>query len=392
MTMHGKSPSLRYAGAVAIAASLLTSGCTAPPETATLGSESAKAWSSGRWTRIPGGGETLCSDGSPYAFFVRPGDPEKLVFYLQGGGACWNLQTCDPLGTPSYTINVDRANPEAYDGIFNFDRADNPLREHTFVFAPYCSADVHLGDAEQRYERSEAWIDRLLANNAALDRDTIEPTFTIQHRGFANVQAVLDWTTENVRAPSSILVTGSSAGAIPSPYYASKLAAHYPDASINQLGDGAGGYRRSNDTTNPNLAWNTVQRLASEPEFRDLSEAEFNYEALYLGAHRAQPRIRLHAYDTAEDDVQLRFLALGGGEVPSLLTTITANQNDIRSAVPGFRSFIAGGELHTVLARPEFYRYRVGPRTVRDWVEELAAGRAVADRRCSPCASAEELP
>ena len=34
------------------------------------------------WNRIAPGGETTCSDGSEYAFYARPGDPEMLLVYF----------------------------------------------------------------------------------------------------------------------------------------------------------------------------------------------------------------------------------------------------------------------------------------------------------------------
>ena len=34
---------------------------------------------------VPGG---VCADGSPYRFYVSPGDPRKVVVDFQGGGAC----------------------------------------------------------------------------------------------------------------------------------------------------------------------------------------------------------------------------------------------------------------------------------------------------------------
>jgi hypothetical protein len=42
-------------------------------------------------TLVLPGGETRCiyADSTPYAFQVIPGDSEKLLFYFQGGGACW---------------------------------------------------------------------------------------------------------------------------------------------------------------------------------------------------------------------------------------------------------------------------------------------------------------
>ena len=41
------------------------------------------------WNAIEPGGDTLCSDGTPYRFFVHPGNTTKLMVYFEGGGACW---------------------------------------------------------------------------------------------------------------------------------------------------------------------------------------------------------------------------------------------------------------------------------------------------------------
>ena len=41
------------------------------------------------------GGDTICSDGSPYRFFVHRGDPSKLLIEFEGGGACWSGATCE---------------------------------------------------------------------------------------------------------------------------------------------------------------------------------------------------------------------------------------------------------------------------------------------------------
>ena len=57
------------------------------------------------WNVIEPGGDTVCSDGTPYKFFVRPGAADKLMVYFQGGGACWTGGTCDPDLKPTYYIN-----------------------------------------------------------------------------------------------------------------------------------------------------------------------------------------------------------------------------------------------------------------------------------------------
>src|SRR5687768_15826477 len=46
------------------------------------------------WTEFLPGGETICSRGTPYAYYVRPGTVNRVVIDFIGGGACWNQLTC----------------------------------------------------------------------------------------------------------------------------------------------------------------------------------------------------------------------------------------------------------------------------------------------------------
>ena len=326
------------------------------------------------WNAISPGGETLCSDGSAYRFFVRPGNPQKLMVYLQGGGACWFRENCDPQMQPSYNIRIGDFKPRNT-GIFNFANADNPFLDYSIVMAPYCSGDVHLGNQDTTYPPVRAGQEDLV----------------VHHRGRINMQAVLDWTFANVPHPEQIFVTGSSAGAIPSPFYASLVADRYPGAKIAQLGDGAGGYRRINADTRPDEQWGTFSFLNSEPGFEQVDRESFNYEALYIAAARAQPQMVFAEYDAAEDAVQKRFLALAGNETPDLLASLTANHADIRAEVNNFRSFITGGDSHTVLLRPEFYGFAADGKSIRDWVADLAGYRPVNDRTCANCQADEYI-
>ena len=50
--------------------------------------------------------DCMCSDGSEFSIFERPGNPKKVMFYFEGGGACFNLATCDPNGDPTYSIGI----------------------------------------------------------------------------------------------------------------------------------------------------------------------------------------------------------------------------------------------------------------------------------------------
>jgi metallo-beta-lactamase class B len=64
---------------------------------------------------------------------------------------------------------------------------------------------------------------------------------------------------------------------------------------------------------------------------------------------------------------------------------LDANNQDIRREITNFSTYVAGGDSHTILGRPEFYSYTVGEHSVRDWVTELALGQPVADVSCIDC-------
>ena len=65
---------------------------------------------------------------------MREADPERVVFYLQGGGACFSGQGCSFTGEGnSYDVTADPSEPGDdpsvafldWSGIFDF---DNPLK------------------------------------------------------------------------------------------------------------------------------------------------------------------------------------------------------------------------------------------------------------------------
>src|SRR5688572_7686148 len=42
------------------------------------------------WNEFIPGGETICSRGTEYAYWVRPGTQNKVIIDFIGGGACWD--------------------------------------------------------------------------------------------------------------------------------------------------------------------------------------------------------------------------------------------------------------------------------------------------------------
>lgn len=325
------------------------------------------------WREIPVEEDAACSQGTPFRFMVHPGSATHLFIYFQGGGACWSGENCDVRGEPTYDpLFNDEDHPARLSGIFELGRPENPLRDFTGVFVPYCTGDVHLGDRRVTY--------RVASDNATAPSRELD----VRHYGYRNAQAVLEWIYANVPTPELIFVTGGSAGAIPSPFIAARVQDRYPAARVVQLGDGAGGYRVS-DLGWILSQWGVIGVVRGFPEFEAYDSASLNYEALYIASARARPRITFAQVNTAQDEVQLRFLRLLGVDRPDLPRLLEANYADIRRAVPGFRTFTAPGTRHTILGRPEFYTLEVQGVRLRDWVADLLAGKPVEDVGCAIC-------
>ena len=92
-------------------------------------------------TLVLPGGKTSCLYGepssTPYAFQVIPGaSNDKLLFYFQGGGACW-----DELSTNAGLCTTD-ASPNSPIGVFDHSNPKNAFKDYTIVHALYCSGDV----------------------------------------------------------------------------------------------------------------------------------------------------------------------------------------------------------------------------------------------------------
>ena len=142
-----------------------------------------------------------------YAFFLFLCNPSKLAIFFDGGGACWDANTCIGsalLGASVYSQTVDETveGLNMSRGLGDLDNPDNPIAGYTQVFIPYCSGDLHTGASDTVY---------------TLNTDFGPLNWTIKHRGADNVAAVLDWLTDYYadevgRAPRKVFLSGASAG------------------------------------------------------------------------------------------------------------------------------------------------------------------------------------
>ena len=295
---------------------------------------------------VPGG---VCADGSPYRFYVSPGDPRKVVVDFQGGGACWDQATCGP-ESRTYRKRVDVQELYLAQGIYNRMSVANPFFGWTHVFVPYCTGDLHVGRATVDYGG-----------------------FKVHHQGARNAQAALEYVFRNHTNPERVFVTGCSAGAYGAVLWADKILATYKNAQIAVCGDAGVGVVTEDF---PGFtAWNP--RL---PELPGLSSPP-KVSEIYRALAQAYPKAVLAQYTTLLDGTQIYFYALMKKEAaPSEATArewaVAAERAvGVPASEANYTYYLAPGSQHCILPRPELYTLKVGEVSFLDWLRALAEGR-----------------
>ncbi|MBI1258479.1 MAG: hypothetical protein GC204_13510 [Chloroflexi bacterium] len=301
------------------------------------------------WMEVTPGGGAVCARGTPYTFFVRAGDPKKLLIFFEGGGACWNDETCAP-NSGLFDEVVEGGEANAYNqGILATANPENPLAGYTTIFVTYCTGDYHLGTKEVTYSNG-----------------------TVEHKGSVDATAALNWTFANYKAPSDIVIAGCSAGAIGSIYYAPTVARHYRSARLTQFGDAGVG------VINPDWGgfdvWGVKNRRASPDQY---------IASLYTGASRSYPRDRFGEYTTYNDSTQTNYYVLTGA-VMAWPLAMEASLAGLQKR-SNFHSFVGAGSEHCVTTSDRFYSEAVDGLRFRDWFAALVAGAPVDNVKCSVC-------
>lgn len=329
----------------------------------------------GEWTQIMTGEDTVCLYDTPYSFFVRPApEPtEKLMIYFQGGGACWDGLTCGAIGQFASRYEVptaDKVGELANNvGMFDFDNPLNPVADYNTVFVPYCSGDVHGGDAVVTFD--------VPAEMLGVDFDEI----TVKFNGYNNSQAVLDWVFDNFMSPEQVFVTGCSAGGYGATLNAPYIMAHYANTPVVHLADAAVG------VTPP--YWDGLQTWGFDMlGFLDeINPDTFNTEYMSKLAELYPDNI-ISQYTTYMDQVQVGFYGFQTGVVVDSSNFLQiavdwgagaeVRLNILNEAHENFYSYLAGGMVHCITPLPQFYTYEVDGVPFTTWLADLLDGDGVA--------------
>jgi hypothetical protein len=314
------------------------------------------------------GGECQCSDGSEFSFWVREADPTKVLFYFQGGGACFTGEMCLP-DSGSYKPTTGPGDDPGLqsEGIWDESNPENPFADWSVVMVPYCTGDVHIGNATTDYGDG----------------------VVIQHKGWANSNAALDELVERFPDADEVFVTGESAGGVPTPIMAAMVGDRLPAARLAVLADSSGAYP---DVPAVNAAigglWGTTNARPDWPELAGVTAEQWSIPGAFVRAGTHDPAITFARFDYRDDRVQRSFSSLAGFDASNLSKLIDLNEQQIEDAGVQVASWMADGDAHTILSQDLVYSMAVGDRRLIDWITDLVDGTPVEDVRCEVCGAA----
>ncbi|HEX7479282.1 MAG TPA: pectin acetylesterase-family hydrolase [Polyangiales bacterium] len=157
---------------------------------------------SNEWVWVPVEG-AYCRDGSKTGFAVNLASPrsDKLMIYLEAGGACMDQFFCTAAATPltfgasefvSWKAGSGSAPSKADAGLFNRRDSKNPVAGWNMVYVPYCTGDIFAG---------------------ANPKGMVPKVGPQQFVGYTDVHLDLERIVPTFPGTKKVLLTGSSAGA-----------------------------------------------------------------------------------------------------------------------------------------------------------------------------------
>lgn len=318
---------------------------SAPPPIGDPIEAPAETWS---WVDFP---DSVCGNGEPTGIGVNLTDrsDDVLVFFL-GGGACWDVNSCFVLNA---AVNIEsgyvQANFEADRLLdadaFDRDLADNPFRDMSFVYVPYCTGDLHAGDKVTTYM-------------------ALGQTREVHHRGGHNVEQFLARLAPTFADAGRIYVSGSSAGGYGAQLNFHRFADTFPDAEVHVLSDSGPLLQPSGGRFGEmNAAWT----LQTPPGCDDCGDG-FPQWFDYLVDTYPESRFGLLNYE-ADQTIHLYFNYPVGDSFKNALAAFV----DDHYGAPNTRPYVLAGTQHVLLGGLMSLQSPAGV-TLRDWTEAWVEG------------------
>jgi hypothetical protein len=313
------------------------------------------------WVDFP---NTQCRNGSTAGIALSlNGDSDKLMIYLEGGGACFDGLTC--VGNPD---SVGDQRLERTGGLFARGQPENPVADWNHVFVPYCTGDVHAG-----------------TNPRGVIPGLPEQRFV----GRLNLEKFLLRIVPTFPNASQVLLTGVSAGGFGAAANTEFVQRAFGDIPVTVIDDS--GPPMSTEYLPECLQARWRQLWGFEESILADCGADCpnpdDYSIPYtLHVAREFPDRMGGLIETTADSVITLFYGYGTNNCTgSLLTPMsaedfTAGLLDYRATVQdagaNLGTYFVTGSQHTWLGGASLYTQTTGGVRMIDWVTDIIEGRA----------------
>jgi hypothetical protein len=314
------------------------------------------------WETVDAPSDCMCADGSAFHFYVREASPTKVLFYLEGGGACFSGEMCKS-GSGTYSENIAPVSQLTdAPGILDFENPENPFADYSVVYVPYCTGDVHSGNITKDYGNG----------------------VVVQHKGFVNASNALDTMIKRFPDTTQLVVAGSSAGSFPTPVFAAMAGDQLPNADLKVFADSSGAVPDAMGFVVGN--WGTLETLPDWPEIEGLTVDQFTPAYTFIKAAEHNPKITFLRHDYAFDPVLSQFAQMAGLSPDNLVSVMRTNESKIEATGANVANWISPGAEHTIAVRDELYTEEMNGVRFIDWLTAFVNGKPEADNYCVDCA------
>ncbi len=314
-------------------------------------------------------------DDMGYGALLNP-NSDKLLIFLDGGGACFNELTC-AFNLSSFNEDDfnDRINSET-SLILNRNNPENQFAEWNFIFVPYATGDVHAGS------NASAQVPNGGPNGQAM-------------LGRNNITIILnDLKTyfDNNGGLSEVVLAGSSAGGfgVMPNYFQLKsiLATNVPTTAIVD----AGQVFLDNSLLTPCLVnqweslWNISGSFPSDLNMIVQNDYDYDIQKVYEYSSLKYPEDNFGFLSYYEDGTNTFFYGFGqddcayppAGPVSgaSFKNGLLDLQNDLLGNLSNWKVFYKNGTSHVFLSDSEFDQ-TINGTTLNQWLEDLRQGTAI---------------
>ena len=223
---------------------------------------------------------------------------------------------------------------------------------------------MHLGDATREYS----------------------PELTVEHNGFVNGTAALNYLAEHYPDATQVVVVGKSGGSIAAPIYGGLAADLLPNTHVTVFGANSGSFPDDPDLNAEfGELWGAYDTMPDWEVNEGLTARDWGPRRFWIQAGLHNPELVLARFDFAYDREVAEEAEAMGLDPSQLLAVIDANEAAIEAAGVVQHSYTAPGDGHTILEDHHFYETEVNGVRLVDWVDALITGEPLDDVHCDQC-------